>query len=407
MPNLHPISAGTAKTILHALGVAVQQAVMYGPTHNVSRLAAREAAVVLEASLGPDGSLEIAVAPQGGGALVNGELVSTPDSAGQAFLARMEAHGAHELRFASGIESEDMNTFLGVLSVRPQEVAAQGGLKAALERALPSGAVRMSEAQWRKVGEDEAGGSAAPARPALPKGGALDLSSLYGGRAAGGGAAAARPKPSPGRAAPSGEGGTLDLTAALAEAEPRFGASRREKDAAAAEGAARREADKRAVSEMLRRTADLLDRAGRPPDAEIKREVLETIERTLHLVEENSAETSRRIGELAHQIEEDRATVESIEAASRRRGMGPQLTRAELLERLAELNQQFVQPLTVSTGAIDLVRKGKGGDLTDEQRSLLHLAAESLDRMQKLADRITCIAGLPEGFTPDPDIVDR
>ena len=241
----------------------------------------------------------------------------------------------------------------------------------------------------------------APARPSLPKGvsalaGAAD--SLYGSRK--GPAAAASHAP-----APSGEGATLDLTAAFAEAEPRFGASRREKDEAFAEGAARREADKRAVAELLRRTADLLDRAGRPPDADLRREVLETIERTLHIVEGNTAGTSDRIVELSRQIQEDRATVESIEAASRRRGMGPQLTRAELLDRFAELGQEIVQPLTVATGAIDLVRKGKGGDLTDEQRSLLHLAAESLDRMQMLVDRIARIAGLPDGFSPDLDAV--
>ena len=110
---------------------------------------------------------------------------------------------------------------------------------------------------------------------------------------------------------------------------------------------------------------------------------------------------------LSRQIEEDRATVESIEAAARRRGMGPQLTRAELLERFAELSQEIVQPLTVATGAIDMVRKGKGGDLTEEQRSLLHLAAESLDRMGQLSERFSRIAGLPEGFEPDGDILGR
>jgi len=399
MPSISP---GAARSILHALGIAVQQAVMYGPAHNVARLAAKEAASVVSDLLGRETALEISVAPQGGGALVNGESVSAPDSAGQAFLARMEAHGANELRFAPGIEFEDVITFLDVLSARPQAVADQGGLKAALERALPGGSVRIAESQWRKVG-DEAGGAAdAPHRPALPKGGAFDLSSLYGG------AAAAKPHPSGGAGGGGrGEGATLDLTAALAEAEPRFGASRREKEEATAEGASRREADERAISELLRRTADLLDKAGRPPDAEIKREVLETIERTLHLVEENSAGTTDRIGELSRQIEEDRATVESIEAAARRRGMGPQLTRAELLERFAELSQEIVQPLTVATGAIDMVRKGKCGDLTDEQRSLLHLAAESLDRMGQLAERFARIAGLPEGFEPDRDILGR
>ena len=396
MPSISP---GAARSILHALGIAVQQAVMYGPAHNVARLAAKEAASVVSDLLGRETALEISVAPQGGGALVNGESVSAPDSAGQAFLARMEAHGANELHFVPGVEFGDVVTFLNVLSARPQAVAEQGGLKAALERALPEGTVRIAEAQWRKVGED----AAAPARPALPKGGGLDLSSLYGDKAA-----AAKPKPSAGAGGSGrGEGATLDLTAALAEAEPRFGASRREKEEAAASGASRREADERAISELLRRTADLLDRAGRPPDAEIKREVLETIERTLHLVEENSAGTTERIGELSRQIEEDRATVESIEAASRRRGMGPQLTRAELLERFAELSQEIVQPLTVATGAIDMVRKGKCGDLTDEQRSLLHLAAESLDRMGQLAERFARIAGLPDGFEPDRDILGR
>ena len=394
MPSISP---GAARSILHALGIAVQQAVMYGPAHNVARLAAKEAASVISELIGRENALEISVAPQGGGVLVNGESVSAPDSAGQAFLARMEAHGANELRFAPGIESGDVVTFLNVLSARPQAVAEQGGLKAALERALPGGSVRIAESQWRKVGED----AAAPARPALPKGGAFDLSSLYGDKAA-----AEKPKPSAGGGG-RGEGATLDLTAALAEAEPRFGASRREKEEAAASGAERREADKRAVAELLRRTADLLDRAGRPPDSDLHREVLETIERTLHLVEENAAGTKDRIGELSRQIEEDRATVESIEAAARRRGMGPQLTRAELLERFAELSQEIVQPLTVATGAIDMVRKGKGGDLTEEQRSLLHLAAESLDRMEQLAERLSRIAGLPDGLEPDEDIIGR
>ncbi len=394
MPSISP---GAARSILHALGIAVQQAVMYGPAHNVARLAAKEAASVISEQIGRESALEISVAPQGGGVLVNGESVSAPDSAGQAFLARMEAHGANELRFAPGIESGDVVTFLNVLSARPQAVAEQGGLKAALERALPDGTVRIAESQWRKVGED----AAAPARPALPKGGAFDLSSLYGDKAA-----AEKPKPSAGGGG-RGEGATLDLTAALAEAEPRFGASRREKEEAAASGAERREADKRAVAELLRRTADLLDRAGRPPDSDLRREVLETIERALHIVEANAAGTKDRIGELSRQIEEDRATVESIEAAARRRGMGPQLTRAELLERFAELSQEIVQPLTVATGAIDMVRKGKGGDLTEEQRSLLHLAAESLDRMGQLAERFARIAGLPEGFEPDRDLVGR
>ena len=161
MPSPHPISSGTARSVLHTMGVAVQQAVMYGPVHNVSRLAAREAAATLAEALGPETGLEVAVAPQGAGAIVNGESVSSPDSAGQAFLARLEAHGVHELHFDPGFESSDAETFLALLAARPDSSAASGGFRASLERALPGGSVRVVESHWRKVGDD---GAAAPAR---------------------------------------------------------------------------------------------------------------------------------------------------------------------------------------------------------------------------------------------------
>ena len=360
-----PLSSATASNLLHALGLAVQQAGMYGSGHNVARLAIREAAAALLAVPGSERGIEIARAHGGGGAIVCGVAVPEPDVAGRAFLARMEANGAQAFRFAPAVSAADAEAFLRLFAeARPPRPGGSGRLKAALEKAFPGGEIRVAESRWREVGGD--------ARPS--SGGALDLSGAM-------------------------EGGAFDLSVALA-AEPRP-----EEGAGPPPLPPRAPAAESKISEMLRRTADLLDAAGRPPDAAVQREVFATVESMLRFVEDGADGTARRIGALSRQIEADRAAVESLEAASRRRGMGPQVTRRELLARLAELNQEVVQPLTVSTGAIDLIRSGKGGDLTEEQKTLLHLAAESLDRLRQIVESIGRLSGLPEGLAPDAEFL--
>jgi CBS domain-containing protein len=73
--------------------------------------------------------------------------------------------------------------------------------------------------------------------------------------------------------------------------------------------------------------------------------------------------------------------------------------------RIAELNQEIVQPLTVSTGVIDMLGSGRAGPLTVSQRDMLQLASESVERVNQLVAYMRRIAGLPESYTPDAAII--
>jgi hypothetical protein len=51
-------------------------------------------------------------------------------------------------------------------------------------------------------------------------------------------------------------------------------------------------------------------------------------------------DSERGISVLANQVDADRQTIASIESVARRRGIGIQLSRAELIQRYAKLNQR-------------------------------------------------------------------
>jgi DNA-binding XRE family transcriptional regulator len=95
-----------------------------------------------------------------------------------------------------------------------------------------------------------------------------------------------------------------------------------------------------------------------------QQQILEAIARIREALAEVTRESERHIAALADQVDADRQTIASIESAARRRGLGIRLTRAELVERYAELNQEIIQPLTVSTGVIDMLGSGNAGPLT-------------------------------------------
>jgi len=115
--------------------------------------------------------------------------------------------------------------------------------------------------------------------------------------------------------------------------------------------------------------------------------------------------SERQISTLADQVSEDRQTIASIESAARRRGITLRVSRGELVQRYAELNKEIMQPLTVSTGVIDMLQSGCVGALTEPQRELLKMAAESVERVNQLVAYMTRISGLPESLSPDAETI--
>jgi signal transduction histidine kinase len=154
---------------------------------------------------------------------------------------------------------------------------------------------------------------------------------------------------------------------------------------------------------MLRDAAAALERdqGSEAPQTEMSG----TLDKIREALSEMAAGSRRDISTLASQVDEDSKTIASIESAARRRGIGLKLTRGELVQRYAELNQEIVQPLTVSSGVIDLLSSGKAGDLSESQLELLKMAAESVDRVNQLVSHMSSISGLPESFTPDREVI--
>ena len=83
----------------------------------------------------------------------------------------------------------------------------------------------------------------------------------------------------------------------------------------------------------------------------------------------------------------------------------PDLSRKELLEILAEIAQEIMQPLTIITGTTAMIRSLRAGPLSNTQGELLSMIAESGERLIVLVTHLMHLAGMPEARLPDQDIL--
>lgn len=70
------------------------------------------------------------------------------------------------------------------------------------------------------------------------------------------------------------------------------------------------------------------------------------------------------------------------------------------VERLAELAQELMQPLTVINCSINMSVSGQLGEISDEQKELLSLAQSNTNRLNRLIEHLTKLVGYPKDLTP-------
>jgi hypothetical protein len=365
--------------LVRALGLLVNQAGIYGPSHKVTQDAARSVFAELEQAVKTYGPIELVLKDDL--LLLNGTLDGLDAVSGKNLAERMALHKIGGLLFLPPADLDEFLTCVALFGTPPAALTAQGGFEAALKKAdLRS--VQAVAVTYQRVTEQKQKPSPPPApEPAAPQ---------------------AKPK-APRR--PAAEGTNLaDMTAAW---ERTFGTAHPAAEGRTASARPLSASQTRAahLAALLRDTAALLEEDSALSDEEQHRRVLVAVTRIRDELIASTAESERQIAALADQLDEDRQTIASIESAARRRGIGIKLTRAELVERYAELNQEIVQPLTVSTGVIDLLGSGRSGPLTASQRDMLRLAAESVDRVNQLVAYMRRIAGLPDSYTPDNAII--
>jgi len=374
------ISQKDAVLLVRALGLLVSQAGVYGPSHKVTQSAARSVYAELEKAVKDYGKVEIAL--NGKEILVNGSSEGIGEMAGKNLSDRMALHKINGIVFLSPSDMEEFLRWVTLLGTLPAVLAAEGGFEGALKKAgLRS--VKVVTVAFQRV-------AGAPSDEPLPD---LGLSSSPPKPAETEPASALRKK-----APPSGVG-VLDLSEALGpEEEPM---ERQEQRPAASEQKRRASS----LASLLREAAALLEHDdGRAVSAQ-HQAVVAALEQIRTLLTAMTADSEHHITTLANQLDDDRQTIASIESAARRRGIGLKLTRGELVQRYAELNQEIVQPLTVSTGVIGMLRSERMGALTSSQRDLLKMAEESVERVNQLVAYMNRISGLPDTYTPDAGII--
>ncbi|MEI8243584.1 MAG: histidine kinase dimerization/phospho-acceptor domain-containing protein [bacterium] len=378
--KLAKIPDAAIASLLRSLGLLIGQAGIYGPSHNVTQNAARAAFPELEQVVGQYGAVEITVREKK--MLVNGVVLDVGGSAGRNLLDRMVLHKIEGIAFLSPANQDEFLQCVTLFGTPPMSLAAAGGFEEAMKLAnLRS--VQVVNVTYRRIAKDLAADRPDADRPAKPRAPRrpnatavariLDLAATPGG-------------------IPEAEAATLTAPTAAIEEARRQAATVRQQRALA-------------LAELLRQAASLLEQNDAAISDDHQESVMAAFNQIRDTLSAMTSDSERQITTFAGQVNADRKTIADIETAARRRGIGLQLTRSELITRYAEISQEIAQPLTVSSGVIELLNSGHAGELSAAQRELLAMAAESVERVNRLVSHLQQISGMPETLTPDAAIL--
>lgn len=121
-------------------------------------------------------------------------------------------------------------------------------------------------------------------------------------------------------------------------------------------------------------------------------------------LEQVEAEVAKLMQETVAKIDEISKVASEEPNAPPERERGKRRT---LVVLLAEVVQEFCQPLSVITCALDILKSKHGLSMNETQRqATLELAYESTERLQALVSQLGDAAGVPEELNPDIDGMD-
>ena len=435
-----------AVEICRVLGLAISNVSMYGRQHSVTAGALETAFTVFKQKLYVYSELEFVMSESG--VILNGTPVETERTTGQLLVNQLKKLGVHDFTMSSSLTREEFECFADILAAVPGSDASAGGFEAAVKQAGIRG-IRVKNVSYARVDKD------------------ADLSKMNFDESRGGGGEGKSSGKGIGMGSASGSK-VFDLDAELDLDLSAFGF---EMPAAAAEtvadetdpaleAEARNFLEKKNAMEGIRRrlagkiraasgSAEALDKlktqlqaigfgeedwydllsegttvaTGRDnPTLEalqrIKTEVEQLADRRggamSGVVDSIGAEIARitqntkgEIATLAGKLDADRDTIAKVEQDARDRGVGLNLSREELLESLAEINQELGQSLTVVTSVTDILLNGKLGTLSGDQQDVLKMATEGVERINRLVGYLSRLSGMPEKLSPDMKVLNE
>ncbi|MEI6809715.1 MAG: hypothetical protein WCN95_13420 [bacterium] len=117
------------------------------------------------------------------------------------------------------------------------------------------------------------------------------------------------------------------------------------------------------------------------------------------------AVTERKIKALVDAVNEDGNLEETGETGSEATTGVRKLSRRQLVVILAEIVLEICQPLAVVKCSVEMLQLTKLGQVTPAQKSILDLAAQSIERIGILAKSLESVSGCSRRLAPDSGII--
>jgi hypothetical protein len=111
---------------------------------------------------------------------------------------------------------------------------------------------------------------------------------------------------------------------------------------------------------------------------------------------------ARRLEDLRSVLQQEDEILVDMDETSRAK---VKMSRAALMELLAEIVQELCQSLSAINCAVGMTLAGHIGDINEDQKQVLSVAATCGHRLDDLLDRLIEIVGLPKGLQPDKEKV--
>jgi hypothetical protein len=419
-----------------ALGLAISNIAMYGEQHSVTATSVAQAFDTFVAKLDLYGAIEFVYGDAG--IVVNGTPVETQRSTGQLLTDQLGKLAVNDFELSPPANRAEFMRFMSILAAKPGSPSVADGFEAAVADAKFE-SIRVAGVSYARVGKDETPAPAARASGAGSRSFDLDMEMGFGDLGSvmddspAGSANAVEVDPSVSAAAMAyihqkrveeeQRHHLLDMirdSAASPEQRRQLreqlfdaGMTKTEWDNLLVESGVLRPnggADHR-VAETLQRLLLDVDALAAQGEAISDGRSTETMDQVLEAIRVEVARASTRTHEhadtLVEKVDADREAVSLLEEGARAQGIGLELSREELLANLAEINQELAQPLSAASAVVDMLAMGKLGELPQGQRDVLAVAAEGMDRLQKLTQYLSRISGLPEDLTPDRKVLDE
>jgi len=154
------------------------------------------------------------------------------------------------------------------------------------------------------------------------------------------------------------------------------------------------------IAVLLSRLQNIVEHVGTTVGEDESTKLVETAVSVQQAVATATEDTERKIQQLANEIEEEKRA-ESREGEKPKPGAPPGMSRARMLEILAEIVQELCQPLSVINCTLQMMLSGKLGSVSESQTAMIKLAQESSERIRMLTDSLRRISGEPETLSPD------